>query len=901
MRLFLTLFIVWGFATVNAEPVLYQSDAFNITGEAVREGDSRAVAVSDTEIHSNYAVEQRQEANRVVIFKFAINGLDNERKPFADHRVFLNPTDSTFVTPVFVFGQDDPAHVDDPETIHPLPPDGRFQVTFRVDMTHVLKDFEELGYFETYNGERIAADAFEGVYIAGGMAPLTWNFGQLTEQFKLHDTDNDGIFEVTLSFHIKTERPINAAGDAVWKLSEDVSHLPAYQSPHTLLNALYNLSLEEALLDIREDGAFMAGAKWHGVWTRDISYSIVLSLAAIMPEAAKTSLMAKVRDGIIIQDTGTGGSWPISSDRMTWALAAWEVYLTTGDMEWLKQSYIILKKSVSSDLQTVRDPQTGLFYGESSFLDWREQTYPRWMDPKDIYRSQNLGTNVVHYQTYRILEAMAQHVGESPQHYGMVADSLKAGINAYLWDSEAGYYGQFRYGRNHLSLSPRAEALGEALSILYDVADPTQRTRIINSTPVTAYGVPCIYPQIPDIPSYHNDGIWPFVVAYWTWAAAEAENSPAVEHGLASIYRAAALFLTNKENMVASNGNFMGTEINSDRQLWSVAGNLATIYRVFFGLRYEPTQMTLTPFVPEAYAGTHRLQNFPYRQATLDITLEGWGNRIASLRMDGQPLPQQAVPGDLTGHHTIHITLEADLPLVASIHYVENHFSPATPGVILQDLQEKRLAWEPVKDAVAYEIFRNGQLSHVTTEHTLTLAAAEGLAEYQVRAVDARGLTSFLSEPVRVSSTKPIIVPIPAEMPREDTYPGFTGDGYVRLTRTELTRLNFNVNIPEAGLYSIDVRYANGNGPINTDNKAAIRTLQVDNRSIGVVVMPQRGVDDWTNWGYSNPNWAYLDKGWHSLTVRFTRSNENMNPNVNEALLDYLRLTLLQPAGDAHD
>ena len=34
------------------------------------------------------------------------------------------------------------------------------------------------------------------------------------------------------------------------------------------------------------------------------------------------------RDGTkpeIVQDTGTGGSWPISSDRVVWAMGAWEL------------------------------------------------------------------------------------------------------------------------------------------------------------------------------------------------------------------------------------------------------------------------------------------------------------------------------------------------------------------------------------------------------------------------------------------------------------------------------------------------------------------------------------------------------------------------------------------------
>jgi len=53
------------------------------------------------------------------------------------------------------------------------------------------------------------------------------------------------------------------------------------------------------------------------------------------------------------------------------------------------------------------DAGTGLVKGESSFLDWREQTYPKWMQPADIYESENLGTNAVHYQA--LVKGLQRH------------------------------------------------------------------------------------------------------------------------------------------------------------------------------------------------------------------------------------------------------------------------------------------------------------------------------------------------------------------------------------------------------------------------------------------------------------------------------------------------------------
>ena len=104
-------------------------------------------------------------------------------------------------------------------------------------------------------------------------------------------------------------------------------------------------------------------------------------------------------------------------------------------------------------------------------------------------------------------------------------------------------------------------------------------------------------------PPYHNNGIWPFVQSYWNMAAAKAGNEQALNHGLAAIYRAGALFLTNYENFVAQNGDYVGTEINSHRMLWSMAGNLAMVHRVFMGMDFKVDGLVFNPVIPQVYGG----------------------------------------------------------------------------------------------------------------------------------------------------------------------------------------------------------------------------------------------------------------------------------------------------------
>jgi hypothetical protein len=119
------------------------------------------------------------------------------------------------------------------------------------------------------------------------------------------------------------------------------------------------------------------------------------------------------------------------------------------------------------------------------------------------------------------------------------------------------------------------------------------------------------------------------------------------------------------------------------------------------------------------------------------------------------------------------------------------------------------------------------------------------------------------------------------------------GNGSVERTVSGNTEVQFTVEIPVAGTYAIDARYANGSGPINSGDKAAIRSLIVDGSRIGSLVMPHRGIELWTDWGYSSVLTTWLSAGAHTLRLVYTDIDRNMNGAVNTALLDHLRLTRL--------
>jgi hypothetical protein len=181
----------------------------------------------------------------------------------------------------------------------------------------------------------------------------------------------------------------------------------------------------------------------------------------------------------------------------------------------------------------------------------------------------------------------------------------------------------------------------------------------------------------------------------------------------------------------------------------------------------------------------------------------------------------------------------------------------------------------------------------VTASTQTRIEQGDGLAEYQVMAIDARGVESFLSEPVRVVPEGAVIIAQPTAAVIDTIHAGADGDGYGELTVESNTEVRFTVDVPTAGTYAIDARYANGSGPINSGDKAAIRSVFADGARVGSLVMPQRGADLWTDWGYSSALTIPLSAGTHTLTLSYTPADRNMNGAVNTALVDHLRLTRL--------
>lgn len=678
----------------------------------------------------------------------------------------------------------------------------------------------------------------------------------------------------------------------VWKLKNDISMYPRLTTSNTLHAAVFNMGLDEMVNAVEPDTTLRTGKEWAGVWTRDVSYSIILSMAYMQPEASKISLMKKVNaNGRIIQDTGSGGAWPVSSDRMIWAVAAYEVYKVTGDKEWLKFIYPVIRDSFEDDFKVVYNAESGLVRGETSFIDWREQSYPKWMQTADIYNSEAMNTSVVHAEGLRILSKIADELGKKKEakRYAEAAKSLTDAINRVFWMDDKGYYAMYTYGRENMILNPRAETLGESLAILFNVASPERAKIISQSNPTTPYGVAIFYPQISDMPSYHNNALWPFVASYWTLACAKAGNEQATLQGFGSVFRPAALFATNKENFNLDNGD-IATELNSSNMLWSLSGNIALTCRILFGINYEDNGLSFSPFVPKVMADNRTLSNFTYRDAKLNITVNGHGQHIKSFMLNGKEC-KPFIPANIKGVNEIVIEMDCEEIPAQAVNNQPNLKAPLTPIAWIED---GRLCWNPIEYIGRYEVILNGKRVAKTRQTSYALTEQ---GEWQVIGVSEAGVESFASEPR--SNADRFVVEMPdektsmksAEISYQPLTPiaGYNGNGFVE-TDHSTAAVSVTIDVPTDGEYAFSLRYANGNGPVNTENKCAIRTLTVDGNKIGTVVMPHRGVANWDDWGMTNEVKTELKAGKHTLCIEYRPENENMNLSTNHAIIDCVKL-----------
>ncbi len=543
---------------------------------------------------------------------------------------------------------------------------------------------------------------------------------------------------------------------------------------------------------------FKTGDKWPYVWTRDLSYSVDLALWRFDPARARQSLrfkLSEVREpatpqGLyVLQDTGSGGSWPISTDRIVWFLGARHLL---DDAAFADDTWRALQDTLAQDRLYTFDAALGLYRGETSFLDWREQTYPRWTekDVRFIAESYALSTNVLHYQALQLAASMAsqRHDGKSAEYQAQAA-ALKQAINAHFWRNDRGMYMSY-IGPDAMPVDTY-DLLGISLAIASGVAENDRARQSLANYPAWPAGSPVIWPERADQPVYHNRAIWPFVNEYALRAARKANDAPRMAHEMSSLMRGAALAGSNMENYELASqaihvdeGALSGPVVNSPSQLWSVAGYLDMVIGGVFGVGDDGR---IEPKLPVSWLK-------PLFGDKSRISLEFAGERVVLLRpdkMDGDLLvsaAQHRVGGEtvvqLKSIRTGAKPLRMNAPL----------YAPAMPDA--PEVTPVAKGWQVTfkdKGVLYVDGRRAGAI-----DGSVVVPATGSRQCFQLTRVGGEGLESL---------------PSAATCEGEEAH--LAGQG------------PWEWHAPGGGSVGMALSYANGNGPINTGVTAAVKWLEL--------------------------------------------------------------------------
>lgn len=729
------------------------------------------------------------------------------------------------------------------------------------------------------------------------------------------------------------------AGNRSLRSVSEASDQPYLRSSNALFDGLFALAIAEAgedsVAQIQDsafnDGkpiecrCFETGEKWHYVWTRDISYAVDLGLTYLDPQRALNSLLFKTSEvrpelrepgeiqWLAAQDTGSGGSWPVSTDRVVWILAASDVLAYVAGSEHragservalTRRIYAIARDTVEQEHRYAYDAPVGLYRGETSFLDWREQSYPEWTrnDVLFIAGGYAFSTNVLHYIALRRTSDMARRMGDpKARRYRVWADDLKRAVNQKFWQQSAGMYRSFLGPPPEFLPSNSYDLLGLSLAIIHGIAEPRQARQILKNYPISKAGPPVLWPQQAGIPIYHNRALWPFVTAYALRAAKIVRNNELASELAESLMRGSALSQSNMENFefltqaaTFDDGALSGPVINSRRQLWSIAGYLSMVLDSLWGVKLEGDNLIVEPWLPSRlahslFSGRRELSLHGLRLAdtVFDIMLvlpPGWASNGAleagTLSLNGRRVKGTRVSLlKLRPHevNTIEVTMRpvaAPVQGLTMLSFTDSHLltprqrrsliAPPAPALLSASRENRdiSLSWAGIEPHAFVQVYRNGRQiqTHAAgidfQDRSIPGSGAQCYSLTQ-RYADT-GLTSLGSRAICVAEPGMSTLFTVAEhsiRPNDGTQVSVIGDvaQYADWGRPG-QELRIDYAAPASGLHWFRLRYQNVHGPINTGITAAVKSITArcsggGAEQLGTLVMPHLARPD--TWGDS--------------------------------------------------
>ncbi len=395
---------------------------------------------------------------------------------------------------------------------------------------------------------------------------------------------------------------------------------PILTTPSRLVNATYAMAINE----ITDDMDFL-----------DVSpMDIALALAMVKPERSEAILGHFAQHYI-------NPTLPTVTDHLHWANAAWDVYCSTGDREWLSWAHATLKATLSADSANLIDKYSTLCPGAVTGED-AQFLYPPDSDMASRHDCPTMRGNVMMTGALAVLDEMAAELGYESDHFDDIT-RLKDAINRRLWNEETGRY------RAYVSDNPDTREISDnfaqALWVIGRVADDDRAVTLVSKTPMLSTGITTTIPQDVRTEPFFTTSDWAITQALWCMAAGVTGHEEVVLKTWAELLRVQALYQPRHIHCEP----FRETE--QYRHLSCAA--IAVALRVIMGINFTPDGLHINPHIPECLNGANSVRNLHYRNALFDIHYNGYGDDVVSIVLDGKPVSGNFIPALKRGRHRI--------------------------------------------------------------------------------------------------------------------------------------------------------------------------------------------------------------------------------------------------------
>lgn len=567
-------------------------------------------------------------------------------------------------------------------------------------------------------------------------------------------------------------------------------------------------------------------------------YEIYVSEGLIYADSAAVIVDSRLAGDDVAEYARGAFRWPVAMADATWGLAAAAVSSMTADDERARVRMEALKRLVDNDLKYVLDKREGLFTGIPAEMD--RKLMPEWANVADAAAMMTLEGNISRLYAMRCVNAIF------PDSYdAKTVGGLSGRISRLFWIPNLGMLSQTLYQRPYPISVTAADNMVQAFAIVTGGIGDAMARKIVSQTPVSAGYVPVTYP---DQGLGHDGRRSALTAAMWAIASAKVKN-----------YDAWKLSYSSLVSMAAGNEYAL-------RLLRGVT------LRTVFGLEPGSEGLSVHPFVDNVLGESRRLEGFKYRNSELTVTIKGKGDVVSSFTLDGEAVSTGVIPPDLRGKHEIGIVLSGNSGIPGGVNVNAEKTMPAPPDVIIESPRRYDIK---SGETTQFIVYLDGAISELIERNRYELYNAAPVTAVSFEADVSNVVTGYASKNylyIPAADSVSIACKAVAHTGGRVLAKKDIAAKHVESTRYKNARLSFEFHTAAGGEYYVRLRYLDGLGVVNKNRQYALRLLRVNGVQNGVMVLPQRGPEEWS----AAEDWASMSGTTLPVAVTLLSGSNNI-------------------------